>query len=230
MTTILLVRHGQASFGSDDYDRLSDLGHRQARLTGRHLAAERRPVARIVSGGLRRQRETAKAVAEALGVDAARPDRRLDEFSSAPMFKAFLARARERVPELAGPWEQIRGDGQLYGLALREVTRMWTEGAEGHEGESWAAFDGRTEAALRDVAAGTGHGDLVVVCTSGGVIGASLARILGTGGAGAMALSRQTLNCGISEIRLGRSETGLRGFNSVAHLRLAGGQEMITRR
>ena len=57
MPIVLLVRHGQASFGSDDYDSLSDLGHRQAELTGRRLAAAglRRPVA--VHGSLRRIRQ-----------------------------------------------------------------------------------------------------------------------------------------------------------------------------
>ena len=35
---IHLVRHGQASFGTDDYDRLSDLGRMQATLAGRELA------------------------------------------------------------------------------------------------------------------------------------------------------------------------------------------------
>ena len=27
MGTLYLVRHGQASFGADDYDKLSELGH-----------------------------------------------------------------------------------------------------------------------------------------------------------------------------------------------------------
>src|SRR5919112_809761 len=59
MPIVLLVRHGQASFGAEDYDRLSDRGRVQAEATGRWLAARglRRPVA--VHGTLRRQRDTA---------------------------------------------------------------------------------------------------------------------------------------------------------------------------
>ena len=47
--TLLLVRHGQASFGKSDYDRLSPGGHRQARLLGADLARRGlRPVANAV--------------------------------------------------------------------------------------------------------------------------------------------------------------------------------------
>lgn len=231
MTSVLLIRHGQASFGTDDYDRLSERGLRQAEITGRHLAAEGRRVARIVAGGLRRQRDTAHALADAFGfAGRVQEDPRLDEFRSKPMFDAFLQAARARVPELGAPFEEIRSDGRLYGLALREVTALWTEGEAAYDGETWGDFDGRTRAALDEARDGVPAGEVVVVCTSGGVIGASVSRVLGTGGSGAMALSRQTLNAGISELRFGRTEAGLRGFNSVAHLRLAGGEDLVTRR
>ena len=57
MGVILLVRHGQASWGAADYDNLSELGHEQARITG---AAPRGPRAsrptRVVCGSMRRHR------------------------------------------------------------------------------------------------------------------------------------------------------------------------------
>ena len=67
MPIVLLVRHGQASFGGDDYDQLSELGRRQAELTGRWLRDRglRRPVA--VHGSLRRQRDTAALALAAAG-------------------------------------------------------------------------------------------------------------------------------------------------------------------
>ena len=56
---LVLVRHGQASFGEKDYDRLSETGHRQARLAGEALARRRPPIGRIVAGSMRRHQETA---------------------------------------------------------------------------------------------------------------------------------------------------------------------------
>jgi len=38
MNEIYFIRHGQASFGEENYDRLSDLGVKQAKHLARHLA------------------------------------------------------------------------------------------------------------------------------------------------------------------------------------------------
>ena len=67
MGVLLLVRHGQASLGAADYDRLSDLGRRQARVVGARLAGNGLTVDRVVAGELSRQRDTAKAIMTALG-------------------------------------------------------------------------------------------------------------------------------------------------------------------
>ena len=82
MGVLLLVRHGQASLGTADYDRLSDIGRRQAQVTGARLARTDLAVDRVVSGGLTRQRDTAQAVLAALGWPASRLriDERLDEY------------------------------------------------------------------------------------------------------------------------------------------------------
>jgi broad specificity phosphatase PhoE len=61
MGHILLVRHGQAQFGTDDYDRLSDLGREQSRLLGECLAKRDRRIDAAVTGNMRRHRETAEA-------------------------------------------------------------------------------------------------------------------------------------------------------------------------
>ncbi len=60
MTTIYLIRHGQASFGADDYDKLSDLGRRQAEITGHYLRDHGIHIDAAYSGTLLRQRETAQ--------------------------------------------------------------------------------------------------------------------------------------------------------------------------
>ncbi|MEE4145927.1 MAG: histidine phosphatase family protein, partial [Halieaceae bacterium] len=59
MATIYLFRHGQASFGSDDYDKLSPLGERQATLLGQYLRASGIVLDAAYSGDLLRQRDTA---------------------------------------------------------------------------------------------------------------------------------------------------------------------------
>src|SRR5882757_8103002 len=61
MGDILLVRHGQASFGSEDYDQLSDLGIEQSRLLGRWIVSCGRKIDQVVVGHMKRHRQTAEA-------------------------------------------------------------------------------------------------------------------------------------------------------------------------
>jgi len=79
MPTVLLVRHGQASFGAADYDLLSDLGRRQAEIVAVALAERGYRPSRLVAGTLRRQRETAAAFA-AVGAPEPEIEPRWDEF------------------------------------------------------------------------------------------------------------------------------------------------------
>src|SRR5688572_10501075 len=60
MGVVMLVRHGQASFGSDDYDVLSSRGVRQSRKVAKTLAGYGISPTTLIHGGMRRQRETAE--------------------------------------------------------------------------------------------------------------------------------------------------------------------------
>ena len=62
MATLYLVRHGQASFGTDHYDKLSELGCRQAAVTGEYFRDVGVHFDAVYSGDLSRQRETARLV------------------------------------------------------------------------------------------------------------------------------------------------------------------------
>ena len=79
MPTILLIRHGQASYGTDDYDRLSEVGHVQAKAAAAELQRRELSIERIVHGSLLRQRDTAAPTIEALSLPAI-VDPRLDEY------------------------------------------------------------------------------------------------------------------------------------------------------
>jgi broad specificity phosphatase PhoE len=70
MGVVLLVRHGQASFGTDDYDVLSETGWEQARLLGAWLAGRGVTPDVVVRGGMRRHRETAEGDAGEIGLAA----------------------------------------------------------------------------------------------------------------------------------------------------------------
>lgn len=219
---MLLVRHGQASFGADDYDVLSPTGWEQGRLLGRYLAERGVAPAAVVSGGLRRQRETLAAMTGAAGWDAvpARTDDRWDEFdhlavvASHPEFAAASA-------EDDGAGLDRRGFQRLFEAA----TDRWIAGTL-EAAETFTEFGLRARGALTDAARDAGPGATVVVVTSGGVIAALCAGLLDPDlKPGDPALGRLwqrfntvCVNTGTSRVVVGASGPRLLTFNEHAHL------------
>ena len=225
MGTIHLVRHGQASFGAADYDRLSDLGVRQSALLGEWLSRIGQPAERVVCGTLRRHRQTAEACLGAWGVSQAIvEDDGFNEFDH----RDILARARPDLAEdgalarlVAGP-DGRRAFQQAFAAA---VERWMAGGYDGEYAEPWPAFRARCVAALGRVAERDGD---VWVFTSGGPIAALVQHVLGLSDARMLELNWGIANAGVT--RLGPGGRRLGGFNSVAHLEAAGGGALITYR
>jgi broad specificity phosphatase PhoE len=206
MPVILLVRHGQASFGEADYDRLSELGRRQSRAAGRELARRslRDPV--VVSGSLRRQRDTAAiALAEAdLPVEVA-IDARWDEYNHADLFKHLSDFTPATAPTSSRDFQKVLDDALLHWVS---------EGSE----TGWGAFSGGARAALDQVIAAAGRGRDALVFTSGGVIAALCAELLDGGAKTVVKLNRVAVNSGMTKLLVGASGISLSSYNDHAHL------------
>ena len=89
MSRIYVVRHGEASWHAEDYDQLTDKGHAQARAVGAELAARGIRPDVVVSGTLRRHRETAAGLLEGAGWDhAVAEDDRWNELDADDIVRA----------------------------------------------------------------------------------------------------------------------------------------------
>jgi hypothetical protein len=84
MGTLYLVRHGQASFGADDYDQLSARGRRRACGWANTWRAQGQAFDAVLTGTLRRHAQTLKAFAEGLQItpEAAADGPGLNEYDS----------------------------------------------------------------------------------------------------------------------------------------------------
>jgi broad specificity phosphatase PhoE len=210
MGVLLLVRHGQASLGAADYDRLSDLGRRQAQVVGARLAGAGLTVDRVVAGALSRQRDTAAAVMAALGrpLSELDVDDRLDEYDHV----AVMARHDAGISFANATADGERGR-QLQS-ALEEAIGRWISGGTGY-GETHDAFIERVQDAIGDLVAKPGG---TVAVTSGGVIAAYCALSLGLPVERWPSLARLVVNASITKIISGRTGTSLVTFNDHAHL------------
>ena len=124
MGVLLLVRHGQASLGTADYDRLSDVGRRQAQVTGARLARTDLAVDRVVSRALTRQRDTAEAVLAALGWPASRlrTDERLDEYDHVGVMALYTSEVTFETATVDG------ARGRALQSTLEEAIGRWIAG------------------------------------------------------------------------------------------------------
>jgi broad specificity phosphatase PhoE len=203
---ILLVRHGQASFGSADYDRLSALGERQARRLGQVLGARGLRPDLVVSGALERQRGTAALLAAEAGwPEPAAADAAWNEFD---LDRLVLAGDDGRVP----------GDSAAFQEVLEVAMHRWADGAEVPVAETFAAFADRTTSALQALAAAQPRGATAVVATSAGVIGWIAASLLGGGTEPWVRFNRVCVNTGVTKLVSGRRGISLISFNDHSHL------------
>jgi broad specificity phosphatase PhoE len=226
---LLAVRHGQASFGSADYDRLSETGWQQSRHLGDWLAGHGLRFDHVVSGSMRRHRETFEAIAEAyaargIALPAADIDADLDEFDHRAVINAHLAgRPGERAALAA-----VLGGAEKDAVArlLLEAIGQWSRGAlDAEVSETWDAFGARVGRAGARLAQRLEHGAVLVV-SSGGTLSRLAQRALDAPCERAVELSIGLRNSAQCEFfALGQS-LRLGSWNALPHL--AGQRELWT--
>lgn len=210
MGQILLVRHGQASFGSDDYDALSPLGFEQSKHLGTALALRNVKADVLVHGTMRRHRETAETCAAAAGWSTAEPvvDAGWDEFD----FLSVLA----VHPPAHGVSEPTKAEFQVW---FEEATAAWIVGEDRPYAETFAGFASRVHDALERTRELAANGT-VAVFSSGGPIAWAVAEVLADGGSSELwtRLNRMAVNSALTRLVAGSRGLNLLTYNDQSHL------------
>ena len=251
MITILLARHGQASFGQKNYDNLSELGMTQARMLGEHYANTERRIDAIFSGSLVRQQDSARHFIESYQAVLANSnqsttlsDKQLDltesnlivafnEFNhqdvltkSNPAFASQAAIAMEinqaKVPKL-----------RLAELFDQAMQRWHGGDYDSDYVESWTQFNDRTQQALEQIRTKAisletpDEDSTVLVFTSGGVIAAITAQLFKQDSQMAYQLNKRLINTGVTAITLQKQSLRLLSLNEYSHL-FSAGERFVT--
>jgi broad specificity phosphatase PhoE len=215
--SLLLVRHGQASAGTDNYDRLSERGWQQSRRLGHWLATTGHDFDAVVLGTMRRHRETFEAIAEGYAAnDRALPtpalDPGLDEFDHHAVFDGFAAHHPDH-PAIRASRE---GGLQALGAMIHAALSAWSEDRIAGVPESWQVFGARVQDAGQRL---TQHGAKnVLVLTSGGVISRLAQGALGLADRGAVDLNLSLRNSGLCEFHARPYGFALGSWNALPHL------------
>lgn len=230
MSLLLLVRHGQASFGEANYDKLSSRGEEQSKRLGAHWAKRGVRLDAVFTGPRERQIRTACFAGEAMraaGLPFPEPTMlpELDEMAAEELLKSHVPRLLEQHPHVRALFSAFADarsrdeSTKAFQKLLETVTGMWIRGDFDAPGiEPWPAFCDRVARGLAMVRDAGGKGRTVAVFTSGGTIGASMQHVLGTQPEVSVNLAWIVRNTAVTEILFSGDRLTLSSFNALPHL------------
>jgi len=239
MGRLILIRHAQASFLAADYDRLSELGEKQARLLGQYWTRRGVTFNRVVLGPRTRHRDTARMVAELYRSSRTQfPEpvemQEFDEFAGEAVLRQSVPKLIEEdqaIRELRnafdaaeGPDEKLKSFQRLF----EAVIGRWVRGEIAVPGvESWSEFNARVQSGLSRLLSDPGPNEPVAVFSSGGPIAVAMQRALNLSAQDTLKTTWMSRNCSYSEFLFSADRFTLSTFNAFPHLDSA---ELLTYR
>ena len=236
MASLYLIRHGQASFGSANYDQLSPLGQRQADVSGQFFADVGLHFAEAVSGDLSRQRETGERILSSQpSPPALRVDPRLNEVDNEGQISGLLPVLCERDPAFAERVKAGRSDSKQYQKVIQAVFNAWVapDCPDLPDTASWPDYLAGVKGALEDAMARAEGGTDTAIFTSGGTIATAVSWVLGVPHDKVYGFYEPVFNCSVTRLIFSRGRISLSNFNDTAHLQLLSrqlGEALVTYR
>jgi broad specificity phosphatase PhoE len=225
-----MVRHGQASFGEVDYDRLSETGMIQSRMLGDYWAKQGQPLDALFTGAQKRQKDTLTALHEVYrkeGLDLPEPvvNEAFNEYDATGMMAHYLPILLQEEPSLEETVNRAvhaEGDSKERRKAFQDILTVvmnrWIAGQiDAKSVESWERFTHRVIRGVEEIVAANPSGKTVAVFTSGGPISAVMQYALDTNDRVALALGWAVKNASITEFKYKGDRFSMTGFNMTPH-------------
>ncbi len=218
MGTLYLVRHGQASFGTDNYDELSVLGHQQSVRLGEYFKYKGIAFDATVTGTLQRQIQTFAGICEGMGVKFEGETAgvgahvlwpRLNEYNSEAVIAAVHPYPLEK-PDTPETYKQ-------HFRLLRDGLAQWMAGVVSPIGmPSYSDFVAGVTSALDHIR--SHHDGNVLLVSSGGPIATAVGHVMGTSPEATIALNMRIRNCSVTEFAFNPKGHRLLTYNTLPHL------------
>lgn len=241
MGAIHLIRHGQASFGKANYDKLSDLGMVQSAHAGKYFARTGVRFHRVAAGEMLRHQETMEHCLQAMLTENATPE---GQFNRVPpiitgAFNEFdheevVARFRPEFADktvLASYLAQQTRPAAAFQLIFDQAMRRWLSGQHEQDyKESWQQFRDRCLTGFNALLEHCAAGEHVAVFTSGGPISVITQHLLGVPDEHVLKLNYAMINASITKVFYNGERVSLSSFNSYSHLESATEPTLVTYR
>jgi len=236
MSTIYLIRHGQASFGAKDYDYLSELGMQQAEILGKSLTDRKQIFDAVYQGTLRRQKQTRDQVCQCFnkqGLFFPKPVTVdfFDEYDAIAVWQYYIPEITADNPVLKQDLKTAGTNKKAFQKLYSLVIDRWL--SDQHNSPKcpvWKDFKDCVISGLKSVINNHGSGKNIAVFTSGGTISVIFQHILDLSDKKTMELSWQIMNGSVSRIKYTKDNISISSFNETAHLEITGNKKYLTYR
>lgn len=235
MSEMIMIRHGQASFGGETYDRISPMGIAQSRTCAAFFHNSGYSFNAVFSGTLQRQRESASAFInyyKEAGVDIpyADPMDEFNEHKSEDIMKGILPYVIKENPSLSEDASKLFTDRAAFQRVYEKVMLRWVSGIDDIPGlQRWDEFKSDVKEGISKITETAGRGSTIAVFTSGGVIAATVQMALSIPDEKAIRLGWHIANGSLTRFKFSSSGFALASFNCFSHLEIEG-EEMLTYR
>ncbi len=218
MATIHLIRHGQASFGKENYDQLSPRGWEQGRVLGRWLVGKVTPSA-VFGGNMERHRETVEAITSGYGDTL--PDMQVvegfNEFDHTQVVERLRPEWEDRE-RMARDLAAFPKPARAFQQVFEEAMVRWVGGEHEDEyAESWSDFRNRVITSLEQLIEYADGGD-TLVSTSGGPIAVMAQHLLQLSDRKTLDMNSVIANTSVTRILHSGTRRSLSVFNNYSHL------------
>ena len=232
MTTIYLIRHGQASFGQDNYDELSELGQQQATRLGKVLAKRLPKFDAVCLGTMKRHRQTANNCLAGFGQNFDQVDAVFDagwnEYDHQDILRQFrpeFVNSKSMMSYL----RQQENPKEAFETDFNKAINRWIEGGNNQDyTESWGEFTSRVHSALNSILVGNSDKKNIAIFTSGGPISLVSQHFLGVSSERIMKMNWTLLNCGVTKLVSTGSRVFVASLNEHTHFEGAENKHYIT--
>jgi broad specificity phosphatase PhoE len=236
MGILYFIRHGQASFGQKNYDRLSPAGIQQARILGEYLAGIRFVFHEAYCGEMERQQHTAREVMAGLtsaGISFPAPvtHAAFDEYDAFSVWKNQTEKMILEKALLPEDIAQTRTDKRKFQQLFERVMMRWISGNHDAPGSiRWKDFVDRVLEGITALTTRHGSDRHIAVFTSGGPISIAMQLALSLSDSKTMEISWQVMNASVSRFYFNSRGIFLAGFNDIAHLAMKQDASLLTYR
>ncbi|MBF0395588.1 MAG: histidine phosphatase family protein [Desulfobacterales bacterium] len=234
MGTLYMIRHGQASFGKDNYDKLSDLGEHQAKLLAAYFVRKKLNFDMIYTGTLLRHRETAQSLIEAYKFNGFKPcevkeSKSFDEYDFKAIMKSIIPVLQAKNPQFNESLDLIFKNSREFQYVFETAMIHWMSGNDNPPDlPSWNDFKDKVADEINFIMQNTGKGKKIAIFTSGGPIAATIQKVLQLSDYMTLKITCQIINSSVSRFKFNKESIMLSVFNDCNHLEIEERIDFIT--